>query len=130
LGLKIEGDVHYCAYPERRSGHLVVVVGYENFGEILLVKNSHGEKNLIKIALYGECGVASDSYAVSETYLSWNLGNSFCSDVKYSDSDGITDALDNCPSISNSDQSNQDSDTFGDPCDRCPQDSRNSRYCL
>ncbi|MEO8588277.1 MAG: thrombospondin type 3 repeat-containing protein, partial [Flavobacteriales bacterium] len=36
------------------------------------------------------------------------------------DGDGIADALDNCPTISNTDQADADSDGKGDACDACP----------
>jgi hypothetical protein len=36
------------------------------------------------------------------------------------DGDGITDALDNCPSVSNPTQADVDTDGKGDACDNCP----------
>jgi len=36
------------------------------------------------------------------------------------DADGVCDALDNCPGISNADQANGDGDLYGDACDNCP----------
>ena len=41
-----------------------------------------------------------------------------------SDFDGIADALDNCPAVSNDDQADEDGDETGDVCDPCPSDSR------
>ena len=37
-----------------------------------------------------------------------------------SDNDGLTDDVDNCPSIANPDQQNSDNDDDGDVCDNCP----------
>src|SRR5262245_34206146 len=36
------------------------------------------------------------------------------------DGDGVVDAVDNCPTVSNADQRNHDGDPFGDVCDKCP----------
>src|SRR5262245_32768304 len=36
------------------------------------------------------------------------------------DHDGIEDALDNCPEVSNPSQANADGDALGDACDLCP----------
>jgi hypothetical protein len=36
------------------------------------------------------------------------------------DGDGVCDNLDNCPLVTNPDQSNSDPDAFGDACDNCP----------
>ena len=37
-----------------------------------------------------------------------------------SDSDGVFDSQDNCPTVANSDQSDSDNDNLGDVCDLCP----------
>jgi len=36
------------------------------------------------------------------------------------DTDGVNDAIDNCRTVSNTDQLNEDMDEFGDACDLCP----------
>jgi hypothetical protein len=36
------------------------------------------------------------------------------------DGDGVPNATDNCPDVSNSSQANEDGDRFGDACDPCP----------
>ncbi|MCK4606850.1 MAG: thrombospondin type 3 repeat-containing protein [candidate division Zixibacteria bacterium] len=38
------------------------------------------------------------------------------------DSDGIREALDNCPTVANEDQQDSDADELGDLCDNCPDD--------
>ena len=40
------------------------------------------------------------------------------------DSDGVPDSSDNCPDVSNPDQSEGDGDAFGDACDACPDSIR------
>jgi hypothetical protein len=40
-----------------------------------------------------------------------------------SDSDGVIDRLDNCPTVANNDQNDEDGDTRGDVCDGCPIDA-------
>lgn len=78
LGLKVDESIHYCSRQGGSASHMLVVVGYENFGDILIAKNSHGGKDLIKIKFDGECGVASEAYTVSGVYFVWELGNKFC----------------------------------------------------
>lgn len=36
------------------------------------------------------------------------------------DSDGVNNAVDNCPSVANANQANEDGDKLGDKCDPCP----------
>ncbi len=43
------------------------------------------------------------------------------------DGDGICIPFDNCPTISNVNQSNFDGDAFGDACDPCPYDPNNTQ---
>ena len=43
------------------------------------------------------------------------------------DSDGVVDNIDNCPTISNSDQENLDEDGLGNACDNCPNRSNPSQ---
>lgn len=47
-----------------------------------------------------------------------------CSD---SDGDGVTNCVDNCPTVANANQANADGDTFGDACDNCPSASNSSQ---
>ena len=49
------------------------------------------------------------------------------------DADGVCGEQDNCPSVTNLDQSDGDDDGIGDPCDECPNDAGNDAdgdgYC-
>jgi hypothetical protein len=42
--------------------------------------------------------------------------------VADADGDGVPDASDNCPTVSNPDQADRDGDHIGDACDNCPDD--------
>jgi hypothetical protein len=44
----------------------------------------------------------------------------FVTDPPDSDNDGLIDASDKCPGVSNTDQADGDSDAVGDVCDNCP----------
>jgi hypothetical protein len=48
-----------------------------------------------------------------------------------SDGDGVPDSGDNCPMISNTDQTDSDLDSIGNACDSCPADSQKAvpGYC-
>jgi hypothetical protein len=43
------------------------------------------------------------------------------------DGDGVPDDCDNCPTITNANQSNIDGDQYGDACDQCPFDPTNTK---
>jgi hypothetical protein len=129
-GFGKNGDTLYC--KERKpSGHFVIVVGYRNHGEAFLIKNSHGEKGLIKIAFKDseKCGFADLGVQIvpGTTYVKWGMGESFCYSSGDKDNDTIPDAHDNCPWVANKDQKNYDGDMFGDACDKCPEDK--NIYC-
>lgn len=46
---------------------------------------------------------------------------------KDTDGDTVPDHLDNCPYVSNIEQSDSDNDGIGDKCDKCPLDSENDK---
>lgn len=52
-------------------------------------------------------------------------GTGLCTppDPNDSDGDGVTNAMDNCPSVPNADQADADMDGKGDACDACPMDA-------
>jgi len=55
-----------------------------------------------------------DSFIDNATNATIVVGSGTCSD---SDGDGVPDASDNCPTVSNADQANFDGDSQGDACD-------------
>lgn len=128
-----KGVDYYTRYCTERdpSGHFVSIVGYRNYGELMLVKNSHGESDLLEMIFDGgdTCGFASSAYQVYNTYLDWNIGESYCYSADDKDNDGIPNAQDNCPWNHNPEQENQDFDIFGDVCDPCPEDGWLGRFC-
>jgi len=51
--------------------------------------------------------------------MAFSLAGDTCSDAD-TDSDGVRDCEDNCPTTPNADQADGDSDGVGDACDNCP----------
>jgi hypothetical protein len=106
------------------GAHAAIVVGYENYGEIFLVKNSHGEASVIKMAFkdgdkckFAHVGIQIDP---GTTYISYGSGQAYCYSQDDRDGDSVPDVLDNCPWDKNTDQKNSDEDPYGDMCDKCP----------
>ena len=110
----------YKCQERNKSGHSVVVVGYENNGDTFLIKNSHGDKGLLRFSFDGgnECGFATTAIQVNGTYVGKH-GAAYCFSDKDTDKDGIPDIQDNCPYKANEDQGNFDGDAYGDVCDPC-----------
>jgi len=134
-GLGNDNGTMYCR-EENPSGHPVVVVGYENYGDAFLAKNSHGESKLLKIVFEGgeKCGFAHRAHQIvpGSTYVASGLGEKFCYSMDDDDGDSIPDPHDNCPYEANKDQKNSDKDLFGDACDQCPNnfDQLTGFYCI
>jgi hypothetical protein len=122
-GFEKHGDTLYCT-SWKPSGHWVIVAGYQDYGKVLLTKNSHKEDGLTRIAFEDSevCGLGGLIIQIDpgSTYMSWGTGQKFCHSVADFDEDGIADAHDNCPWETNVDQKNIDGDLFGDVCDQCP----------
>jgi len=102
-----DGDIYRCT-NDSGVNHGVVIAGYSDAGGYWIVKNSWGSgwngNGYFKVG-YGECAV--EQYAVY-AYLEADIDG---------DSDGIADAVDNCPSDYNPDQTDTDGDGLGDVCD-------------
>jgi hypothetical protein len=69
-----------------------------------------------KLTVGGDFTTAGNKVAIS--LAQWTKG---CADGSRADADddGIADACDNCPTISNSNQADADQDGIGDACDNC-----------
>jgi putative hemolysin len=102
-----DGDIYRCT-NDSGVNHGVVIAGYSDAGAYWIVKNSWGPTwngdGYFKIG-YGECAI--EQYAVY-AYLEADIDG---------DSDGIADAIDNCPSDYNPAQTDTDGDGLGDVCD-------------
>jgi hypothetical protein len=104
----------YRCTDDSTLNHAVVIAGYndaDGYAEgYWIVKNSWGStwgpdgNGYFKVG-YGECGIETDVYYA---YLEADIDG---------DSDGIADAIDNCPSDYNPDQTDTDGDGLGDVCD-------------
>jgi hypothetical protein len=70
--------------------------------------------------LYCNNTVESAIFAGSNDYGPCNITGPVVANTHDSDTDGIPDCIDNCPSKGNPDQANNDTDEWGDVCDNCP----------
>jgi hypothetical protein len=102
-----DGDIYRCT-NDSGVNHGVIIAGYSDAGGYWIVKNSWGPTwngdGYFKIG-YGECAV--EQYAVY-AYLEADIDG---------DSDGVADAIDNCPSDYNPTQTDTDGDGLGNVCD-------------
>lgn len=131
-GLVSNDDTLSCI-KKNLGSHIVIAVGYESHGKVLIIKNSHGENKTLKLLFEDVemCGIGAMSNQIIpfSTYSLPQRESKFCDSAQDSDIDGIPDSKDNCPFDSNKDQKNTDNDLFGDACDICPNDVSNSFYC-
>ena len=131
-GLGLDGNTLYCIKKDI-SGHIIIVVGYESYGKVLIIKNSYGESGTLKLLFEDVeiCGIGAISNQIVpfSTYSLPQKESKFCHSTQDSDMDGISDPEDNCPFDFNKDQKNTDNDLFGDICDIWPNDISNSFYC-
>lgn len=102
-----DGDIYKCT-NDSGVNHGVIIAGYSDAGGYWIVKNSWGSSwngdGYFKIG-YGECAV--EQYAVYAYLVT----------ATDSDSDGVADPSDNCPTVPNPTQLDTDGDGLGDVCD-------------
>jgi len=105
-----DGDIYRCT-DDSGVNHGVVVAGYSDAGGYWIIKNSWGSSwpnpsagGYFKVG-YGECAV--EQYAVYAYLVT----------ATDSDSDGVADPSDNCPTVPNPTQLDTDRDGLGDVCD-------------
>jgi C1A family cysteine protease len=106
-----DGQGVYRCTDDTGINHGVIIVGYNDAGRYWIVKNSWGsgwptpnDGGYFKVG-YGECAIEYYIYSVVPL------------PSVDQDADGILDASDNCPAVSNPDQTDTDGDGLGDVCD-------------
>jgi len=134
FGWKESNGVLNCN-KQNLSGHVVMVVGYEDYGERFIIKNSYGEKGFLKMRFSGGdvCGFAHNVAQINpnSTYMKYGFGEKLCSSKTDWDGDGVPNVNDNCPYDKNPNQENADGDVLGDACDPCVNNfnSESGYYC-
>lgn len=127
--IKKKGDLFYCTADRQGGGHALVMVGYENNGDIFLVKNSHNDNQLLRFSwgLSAGCGFGYEAFSIRGVYKENGAGKAWCGYSGDLDRDGHPDPVDNCPTTYNPNQQNVDDDLMGDVCDVCMTDP--NPYC-
>jgi hypothetical protein len=98
-------DVEFSAAPETAS--LNYVSGLQGSGQPVSIV------------------VVQDASSITPRLEALNITVLASSGGPDADSDGIPDACDNCPQVSNPGQEDRDHDRLGDACDPCPDDREN-----
>lgn len=75
---------------------------------------------LMDVSLYVEQARNNDEFVCRQPNANPSPSNSPTNGPTDTDQDGVTDAMDNCPTIANSDQADNDSDGLGNVCDQTP----------
>jgi len=133
-GSYYDGSIYRCE-NDGGTNHAVLIVGYNDYAEYWVVKNSWGStwgNDGYFFVGYGECSIAAGAFIATDFTLVDSDGDGVgdaadnCpglanSEQFDSDDDGLGDVCDNCPGVANSDQQNSDNDQFGDLCDNCPE---------
>lgn len=107
---------------KNRGAHAVVAVGYKNYGEVIIVKNSLGEKNMLEIR-FDQTAIDECDFFIGASWINPQDTQNMLLKTPFPeldiDGDNIPDEIDNCPMKPNVDQENTDGDIFGDTCDKC-----------
>jgi len=106
-----DGQVVYRCTNDTGANHAVIIVGYSDAGGYWIVKNSWGAgwngDGYFKVG-YGECAIETWPYYVDATAPGPTPTPSATACPGDADCDGVLDSVDNCPSVSNPDQTNSD----------------------
>jgi probable HAF family extracellular repeat protein len=120
-----EENLHEVTIADPRYVHYDYPPGAETLAEtdftvVLPFIDDMRTLQVLLVETGAELGLVDLSVAIA-AFCSQSPDDPKCADYVFDkDEDGIPDAEDNCPDISNQDQADQDKDTVGDACDNCP----------
>ena len=98
----------------------LLIDGVVAYDEPLLEAQENG-----KALMFGDLG-GCDAADTTWDYLAYDTFGPKAAPGD-TDSDGVADALDDCPLLANADQADADHDGVGDACDICPQDPKDDQ---
>lgn len=113
------------------KNHTVVIIGYEQYGRVFLIANSHGEPGPVRIwaSEAAECGLGIENLVIGDVIVRDASDTPFLeSDI---DGDGFPLVEDLCPYVWNPPEEtfvSSDGDEWPDSCDRCRNPGLGSGY--
>jgi len=130
-GLTNLQEYQYGTNPKQANGPYTITVLPVTNGTITCVPTTvnYGGGSICTITPFSGYGIldvmvdgtisqgAISSYNFTSVTSSHTIYGTFAVDA---DGDGIADAVDNCPNVSNPNQEDSDGDGIGDACDNCP----------